>query len=234
MKLPFEDLNPTELLRHSWLCSGVALSGLAPYDKLLLLLLLQLDPLARGIVLPWRELAARTKLSLSSCHRAAERLELLQLVAIQRQFTELQEPSANLFVHLLQRGENLWFRSSNPTLFQAEFLDAFLAMRAGFEEALKIHIEKLHLGKGSKWKKQGRASSHSPRPWRQTFGPLNEQGGALQAVSRYRIKGKAEASKEHVRALVEICLRQMFPQATEEQILQVTPKDCLDWLQRPR
>lgn len=234
MPFPFETLQPQSFARHAWLCCGVTLSGLAPYDKLLLLLLIQMDPLATGIRLSWRELAARTKLSPSSCRRATERLELLQLISVQHQYKEHQEPDPSIFYHLLQREDNLWFHPPNQPLFQSEFLDMFLDMRAGFEEALKTRIEEIHAGKGSKRKKQGRASSHSPRPWRQTFGPLNEQGGALQAVSRYQLGGKAEASKEHVRALVEICLRQMFPQATEKQILQVTPKDCLDWLQRPR
>lgn len=234
MPFPFETLQPQSFARHAWLCCGVTLSGLAPYDKLLLLLLLQMDPLAKGIRLSWRELAAQTKLSPSSCRRATERLELLQLVSVQHQYKEHQEPDPSIFYHLLQREDNLWFHPPNQPLFQSEFLDMFLDMRAGFEEALKTRIEEIHAEKGSKWKKQGRASSHSPRPWRQTFGPFSQEGNALRSLPLYETGGKNAMSQTYIQATIGDWLRQMLPQATEEQILQVTPQHCSNWLYRPR
>ena len=136
MTLPFEDLSHNQLLNFTWHCHRVTTSGLAPHDKLLLLLLLYFDPLGLGVSLPWRELTARSKLSLSSCRRAAERLELLKLLSVERHFEDDLEPSSNRFFHLLTLEQNMWHVVPKHFLFQAESLDLFLEMRAGFEQAL--------------------------------------------------------------------------------------------------
>lgn len=214
---------------------GVVLSGLAPHDKLLLLLLLHLDPRGEGETLSWREMARLLKLSPSSCRRAAERLELLRLLRIHREVSRDQEPLPSVFTHLLWDRKNTWNTAPTHPLFLSENLDQFLEMRGGFEDAVQEHLEHLSPAKGSRLKKQGRASLHSPRPWRQTFGPMDQDGEALDAMSGYGSKErKPEKTRVHVKAITRYCLPLLFPQPSFEQVKSVTPRHCLALLRQPR
>ena len=224
--LPAPVLSPDESARFAWISGQVLLSLLGPHEKLALTTLVRLDVPAQGVRLSWRSFAAACSLSPSSVRRAVERLGLLLLLRVQHSKTEDDEHAPNLFLHAFGALEHPFLIQPLHHTYQAETLDAFLALRKLFEDTLGAMILKDSPGEETKKKRPKRGAKHAPRPWRQSYGPLEPHGIALLALPTFQWADTKNDPAHHMERVLSFCAHHL----SQTPKIYFTPQICLQCL----